>query len=584
MAEPPVKPFVVQPVQFGPGERRAAAHLATLPGVLDDQVMTPGPDRGWFAGGWWRTNGAPHNARSQELVAVLSYFHRNEAAWNPYRRDARLLRHLDAGLEHLLQLQHEDGTFPAYGPDDHNRAATGFGLVTLARTLDDLRVTDSLPLRRRQLLASLRRAADWVLHADNQEFWVEPVDCANQAVAALLGVRMLLDLDPDADRQSLLHKRLDHLVVHGQSPVGYFREPRGGDLRYSFEVELPDLADLYRLTGHDGLLEAAGRFVEWLGLTLVPTPDGGYVPYDAASTRSEPFTVAANPDHLLDKTTGAAALVGDIPELAAFLLTKEDQQQQYDRWHTADAPEPVLPRGTATSPRGLWHDRPPTAAPTAAAHEAARRQLPPLARSDFTVTRHDPAGDRYHFVRRPGYYLCAFTGRRPTVRVRSGPGLLWGPDFGCLIRTLNGSDAAWGYRGDGLDEATADLVVETVDRDGVQYRHPDAPLRVSLGYLPRWLRRTVVSPAGIERIPLCLEPTDEVWVGNRRLDPDRHHRGTADRVRILRRGVAANLNWGETRSVALAPIGSTAPRPGLVLDIAHEGHLELLVEIEDRPR
>src|SRR5690606_7711130 len=123
----------------------------------------------------WRTPSEPFNARISEHVATFAWFLVTERSWNPYTGDPALAARLDAAIDYYLRLQHADGSWPEYSPDEHSRAATAFALGYLSKTLERLRAAQLLPDRRAALSASLRRAAQWFLDPDNEGIWTGEV-------------------------------------------------------------------------------------------------------------------------------------------------------------------------------------------------------------------------------------------------------------------------------------------------------------------------------------------------------------------------------------------------------------------------
>jgi hypothetical protein len=308
---------------FTPAEQRFAPYLAILPGMVNDVITTDPATVGFFGGGWWRTPSEPYNARVQEHVYTLSWFYANRRPWNPYYLDPALRNRLEAAIVHYLNLQHADGSFPEYSITEKSKAATGFGLGYLAKTLANLRQVNALPVRRAELEAALHQGVTWFLDPANP-IWAHPIEFANQNTSGLSSSQLALKLNPDAGLSKKLHDRIEFLAANGQSAAGFFYEPTGMDINYNFEVMLPELAEIYALTGNRAVVGMARKFADWFGHNVVREPDGsGSLTYVATSSRTHvSYYDDVIPDP--DRTNLGSLFVPEVPDLAAFFTTREE--------------------------------------------------------------------------------------------------------------------------------------------------------------------------------------------------------------------------------------------------------------------
>jgi len=567
---------------FAPTEQVLASYLLITAPMAND-VVVEGDSLGFMSGGWWRNPAEPFNARVQEQVATLSWFHGNDRDWNPYFQDDTLLARLDEAIRHYLGLQNSNGAFPEYTSTESSRAATGFGLTALTETLENLRLTGSLPETQAALEGAIRAASTWVLDLDSGA-WKTPLSAANQSVAGLVGAARAARALGDADLAASVDGRIDFVAANGQAPAGFFHEPLGFDFGYNFYVMLPDLADLYLLTGNPKLVEMAKRWTEFASFATTREPDGsGYVVYSAASSRGDATTMQLAADDDTDRGALSSVFLDQVPQLAAFRSTREERAMTRARWAT---PEPgsegeeLKPREKLdTSPRQWMYvlKAPDDAAAQQAA--AAERSLPYLASERFTESRLGTLDQQYLFVRRPGYYLAGMYGTRSTAINRTGIGMLWNPGTGILGMALNlFNGPGWSIVDDaGVDSAVGDATVSylegeltkkgpTIEQSALARQlgtftvHSVSASNGSVSDLVLWddgfRLQATLEAGGNVAIPLVLKATDSLVFSN----------GTAGKfggstsasatgLTLMRDGVRTEFNWVEPVNVQLKARG-----------------------------
>ncbi|MDT7803058.1 MAG: hypothetical protein QOI78_6491 [Actinomycetota bacterium] len=592
---PPLAPLAPgAPVRrlFTPAEQRFAPYLAILPGLVND-VSTDPATLGFMGGGWWRTPSEPYNARVQEHVYTLSWFYANRRPWNPYYLDSALRHRLEAVLVHYLDLQHADGSWPEYSIDEKSKAATGFGLGYLAKTLANLRQVRALPARRAELEASLRQGMTWFLDPANP-IWAHPIEYANQNTSGLSSAQLALKLTPDAGLSRKLADRVEFLAAHGQSPAGFFYEPTGMDVNYNFEVMLPELAEIYALTRNRTVVEMARKFSDWFGYNVVREPDGsGSLTYVAVSSRTH---VSCYDDVIPDpdRTNLASLFVPEVPSLGAFFTTREDRAET--RRHWAATPGPAIgPAKQDTSPRILAHVSYGEAFPSRGAKQAAIRQLPYLRSDDFAVQRRDDGlNQTYCYVRRPRLYLAGFWGTRPSSYVRGAQGLLWHPRAGMVVHSQQEDTQCWAsVLPNGSPEARGllDATFTIGDRpwDGHRVQPGSAPVVVRYNLDTRirtvltvgrdTVRREVQGTTPLtEQIPLVLHPGDHVaFTDGTPATYGANAAATASGLTIRRGGTTITIGWGTPLAATVAATAVTFLRDGArrlhVLRVPHPGTL-----------
>lgn len=561
-APPPVTP---NRRSFAPDEQRFAQYLMAVSPMVADMDSS-----GFFGGGWWRSPNAPYNARVQEHVYTLAWFATQSRSWNPYRGNAQVIAALDAGLGHYLGLQHADGSWPEYSATQHSLAATGFAMGYLSKTNALLRRAGVLPQRQGQITASLRRAMTWFLDPGNNVVWQRPLTWANQTSSGLAGAALALKQDPDAVLRQRLTEAFARLAATGQSPAGFFYEESGADTNYNFEVMLPELADAWRQSEDANLVAMARKYTDWLGYNLLREPDGsGWFANIAPNSRtSSRFYADVRPDP--ERTALNNQFVPVVPDLAAFVSSREDLAAARAAWAADPAPVPALVKPD-TSPRILAHAIYGERYPSRAERTAAIARLP-YQQARFTERRSDQGQD-FLFVRRPRFYLGGYFGaRRATSLARTGLTFLWHPVAGTVVQSMNNNNhACWatvfpGQAPDSNGPQQAEFLGGEPYR--FRYRTPSGSVVTEVTVGDRIVRSVRASSAATEQIPLVVKDSDVVALDSRGL--------------TLRRGrVTLRFDWAQQLDPALRP-ASTIAYPGRrmhILTVPHDGTFTLTISV-----
>jgi hypothetical protein len=585
---------------FLAAEQRFGPYLATLAGIVNDiDTGTDPATYGHLAGGWSRTPEGPTNARVQEHVFTLSWFHANSRSWNPYYLDANLLARLDAAIFHYLRIQQSDGSFPEYSGTEHGLAPTAFGIGYLAKTLANLRQADALPDVRTQIETALSRAMTWLLDSANP-IWNSPIYYTNQVTAGLAGSAVALQLTPDPAMSTKLTDRIAYLAANGQSPAGFFYDPLGMDINYNFEVMLPELAEVYLRTGSAAAVSMAAKFSTWFGYNMLREPDNsGWLTYYAASAR----TASAAYDDVQDdrdRTTLGAAFIAQVPSLAAFYTSSEDKAAMRAAWAADPTPVPALAK-LDTSPRIITHATYQDFWPANAQKTAAIAQLPYLANTNWAEVRKDTVtNQQYFYARRPSYYLGAFFGTRPTDVMRSGMGFLRTPTAGTVIHCQQTNTGSWGTVMGGVPDNAGNLVptytVGTSSWTGsrilpgtsavkVVYRNSISSITTTLTMnTTSFVRAVRATGSATEQIPLVLLPADAVtWSTGATAGYNTNSSATANRLTVKRGTATMVISWVTNRAATISTSTRTylkdAKRRVHVLRIPHTGSIDVTITV-----
>jgi len=301
---------------FLPAEQVYASYLLIVADLANSIVDDDPALFGWIEDTWQQQPVVPFNGRTMEHVATLSWFVAHERTWNPYYLDPHLLARLDAALGYYLSIQNPNGSWAEKVAGESNLSPTSFGTVALSAALRDLQGAGLLAQRQGEIAATLRKSCAWLLDSTLLH-WRPPVSAANQLAAGLAGVGQAATVLGDASIADGVAERAAFLLLHGQSPAGFFHEVKTFDFRYSHQVELPDLGHVYEQTGDPSVLEAARRFAKWLGYVVVfePGEARGFI-HGGICARTADGAFETTADDALDRAALGRVFLPVVPELA----------------------------------------------------------------------------------------------------------------------------------------------------------------------------------------------------------------------------------------------------------------------------
>lgn len=504
---------------FSPQEQRITQYFVSLADIANNMEDTDPDTVGWFNGGYSFYAPDPWNARNQESVYTLAFFYTYEADWNPYYLDPVLREHVYAAMRYYLQLQGAEGWWPAYSYTDKNRAATGFGLIYLGEAAVLMEGVGWDAQVRAEVLASLQRAAEYMLDPEVADVWEVGLRYVNQVIGAMTGISAFMHLMP-SHIEAAYHERLDYLVANGQSDgAGYMYEYAAFDAHYSLYTGLRDLAVAYERTGDDRYRQMALKHLDWCRYNYLWEPDGAGWTVNGISSRTSMRSLTAlrgadtsnYPDHLniFKESHVVRALNWPAEHLAGLQQAWADGDVEITR---------LSPAGTA--PQNLRLTEEPPIYPTAAEREAAIADFPYLATRSFVEARSDDRFDaHYVFVKRAGYYFGSHHGKAAAPRVRRGPSFFYHGATGAFVATQMGTDSSWATRlADGYVDAETTIVQSGghyQEHRPFSYTYADALNRVSKTFrcLPHCVQIDVEAPAEAgftERVPLVIGPLDTV--------------------------------------------------------------------------
>lgn len=396
----------------------------------------------------------PYNARVMEMQMALAYFYAVDRPWNPYQGDPAVRVRLEAMLDRWTRIQHPDGRFAEYSPDNWSLAPTAFGAMAAAQAIElivhsgqpfDAGVFESARVSLRLALMAIFTRTDLRVHGRQ---W------SNQYSPAYSAALAYLRLWPDDQLDEAFVAAFFAAHAEDQSPAGYFYEQGGPDFGYSsvhernMAVALPSLRERPALLAV--AIESERSWARWLAANHVPSPS------------ADRWFVNAG---LNTRTRHAATFRGGRPfaewveEMRPFALTDVERagmvaarrqalRQGWGSFASLTVPSSDGYRPSfvydAVRPLDVWQ---PTAAQRAEAESFSpgidadtprfNRQFRDEGTWPLTVTT----------IRRPDYQAWFNSERLRLVgRQGFGLGLVWHPDFGPFMQAVADTRWKWGTR------------------------------------------------------------------------------------------------------------------------------------------
>lgn len=436
-------------------------HFAAVANSVSDTGMY----RGFFDLSVWRgsRNHHPYNARVMEGILSLVWFYTSERPWNPYYGDPSLKARIEAALSFWCDIQHVDGSFSEYRPEQWSLAPTAFATKFIGRALWLL---NSGPEIDGEVFERSRLALRKAIHVGltSEGFWEHGRNFTNQYANLWGGALAYLDIWRDPEIENLLLKRFRQSMKEFQSPAGFFYERGGPDWGYNLSTHHSDLQVAWHYAKSDeireGIMEKTGDWYDWFSYNAVKEPGNQcYYLNRAIETRQRKGfyfkNEAEDPAHA--RWVPQAEF---IPMAHAFEPSRQELEQFWlEKFEAMKSTYPeVAPlrvgEFNAFSPYAFLHEGMKMWLPSDEQKKEAISRLPYLKNEHFIHVRHDDrSGTTYTFVRRPSYYAICNTGKKVTRQQRYGLGLLWNPSMGTVIQSQSRSNEAdYGTRAEGSEQ------------------------------------------------------------------------------------------------------------------------------------
>ncbi len=303
--------------------KKALDQVPRLLSMLDRNEYSP--TFGCFERYYWQDKvlDTP-SAHSQEAVLVLALIYKYDLPDSPYYSNDKIRGWCIAGMRFWAQIQHNDGSFDEFYPNERAFGATAITLYAVLESYgllkEEMSSKDS-----NLILDAIYKAAMWLTKND------EPYLLTNhqaQASVALLKAGALLDEDVFS---KAVHGRMEK-VIEAQSQEGWFPEYGGADLGY-LTTTISFLAKYYKETEDKRLLEILNKAISFSSYFIYPNNAFGGIIGSRNTAHFWPhgFEIMAS-EIPLAGSVADAALEG-IKDGAMISSGMEDRyfcEQQYD--------------------------------------------------------------------------------------------------------------------------------------------------------------------------------------------------------------------------------------------------------------
>ncbi|NII29080.1 hypothetical protein HB364_28635 [Pseudoflavitalea sp. X16] len=418
-------------------------------------VIETGPDKGFINIAVWRSpdGNKPYNARIMENILSLAYFYCTNRPWNIYYGSSALRPRLEAALSFWCRIQHTDGRFSEYGPQQWNLPATAFSTKFMGEALRLLKAGPPIdPVILQNAIDADRKAIMAVLTME--DLYKHGKNYSNQYTNVWAGALAYLSLYPDAEISSRLAARIKQSAADFQSPAGFFYEAGGTDFGYNFNTHHSNLWMAYHYSRGTPLANAfteeEKRYYSWISYNAVPEPGSiNYTINRAIEMRQKATTTGSyfTASPLGEAVAGIGAFnMSSAEKGKAFAEARKSLEQNWPH---------VQPLSTgafsAFSPYAFLHRAHYQWYPSPQQKEAAVRNLPYIKSNRFIHQKMDSRHPTvFTYVRQPGYYASFNSGPLLKPQQRYGIGLLWHPEAGSFLQSQTDTDdAAWGTKPEG---------------------------------------------------------------------------------------------------------------------------------------
>ncbi len=275
--------------------REVLCQVPRLLGLLDRNVLSS--TYGCFDRNYWHYSTSDFaNARKQEAVLSLALLYSTRHKGNPYCGKKSMLELINASLKFWHSIQHGNGSFSEWYPNEHSFVATAFSGYAVSETL--LLLKNGIE-EREGIIKGLEKVADFVAkHFESR--------ACNQETGSIAFLYNLFLLTGKKKYKVAAKEKLK-LFLLNQSQEGWFSEYGGFDSGYH-SLAIDYLAKYYARSDDKRVLPALRRAVDFL--CFFAQPDGSFG--GAYCSRNTEYVVPHGLELLAGKITNAALLAKQV--------------------------------------------------------------------------------------------------------------------------------------------------------------------------------------------------------------------------------------------------------------------------------
>ncbi len=275
--------------------RETLRQVPRLLGLLDRNILSK--TYGCFDRPYWHYSASDFaNARKQEAVLTLALLYNIKHKGNLYWKKPVILSFINASLGFWRSIQHGNGSFSEWYPNEYSFVATAFSGYAVSETL--LQVKAGIE-HRKEIISALERAADFVSNRYEKRASNQEAGC----IAFLYNVFLLTG----KKRFEARARKKARVLLESQSKEGWFPEYNGFDVGYH-SLAIDYVAKYYEKSRDNLVLKPLKDAVGFL--SFFAHPDGSFGgPYCSRNTE---YIIPSGIEALLGKCPESIALARQV--------------------------------------------------------------------------------------------------------------------------------------------------------------------------------------------------------------------------------------------------------------------------------
>ena len=196
------------------------------------------------------------NADFQRGVYILAILFTEEFPWNKYYNNENVLKWISAGFDYWAKIQHKNGSFDQWYPQEGSVGTTGFTLCALSEAF--VLIQEKIPGEQKErLLVAFDKAANFICRHRETHGLISN-HLAGMALALLNASNILNNNKYLKESNKLLQR-----IFKGQSAEGWYSEYNGADPGYE-TLGIAYLAKYWKKTQDPQLFLSLKRSMDYL--------------------------------------------------------------------------------------------------------------------------------------------------------------------------------------------------------------------------------------------------------------------------------------------------------------------------------